>query len=320
MAAPIPVEIRETIVRIKTEFPKLGYEEIAKLVNCGPATVSRVLGRARRGESLDPKPMGGVRRVKVDEVGRAWLADRVREEPDLTLERLVDEYEGKFGVRVVITTISNALGKLGFTLKKKSFRASQKDTDRVKELAANFEDELREVDPTRLVFVDEAGSSAAMTPAFGRAPAGTRVVENRAFKKSPNISMVGFIRLGHAMIVSSQKGAYNGLSFLEWVQRCLVPHLRAGDVVVMDNVRFHKNKAVKAAIRSVGAFLVFQPPYSPEYNPIEEAWSKLKQLLRRAKARTQETLQVAIQGAAAAIADSDLHGWFAHAGYRIASA
>lgn len=190
----------------------------------------------------------------------------------------------------------------------------------MKELVDNFVDEIRDVPAKRLVFVDEAGSNAAMTPTHGRAPAGTRVVESRGFKRAANISMVGFVLLGHAMEVTSKKGAYNGMSFSDWVQRCLVPNLNRGDVVVMDNVRFHKNKAVKAAIRAAGAFLVFQPPYSPEFNPIEEAWSKLKHLLRRAKARTTEDLHAAIQRAAAAIAHSDLVGWFAHAGYRIASA
>lgn len=190
----------------------------------------------------------------------------------------------------------------------------------MKELVDNFLDEIRDVPAESLVFVDEAGSNAAMTPTHGRAPAGIPVVENRAFKRAANISMVGFVRLGHAMQVTSQKGAYNGMSFSEWVQRCLVPNLKEGDVVIMDNVRFHKNKAVKAAIRAAGAFLVFQPPYSPEFNPIEEAWSKLKHLLRQAKARTTESLHEAIQRAAAAIAHSDLVGWFAHAGYRIASA
>jgi transposase len=189
----------------------------------------------------------------------------------------------------------------------------------VMELVDDFLDEVRDVAPDRLVFVDEAGSNAAMTPSHGRAPAGVRVVENRGFKRAANISMVGFVRLGHAMQVISQKDAYNGTSFSDWVRLSLVPHLRRGDVVIMDNVRFHKNKAVKAAIRSVGAFLVFQPPYSPEYNPIEEAWSKLKHLLRRAKARTTEELHAAIQRAAAAIAPADLVGWFAHAGYRIPS-
>lgn len=320
VAKPIPVEVREIIAGLRKDQPNLTYEEIAKTAKCGVATVGRVLGKSTRGESLEPKAMGGAHNVKVTEEGRAWFGQRVGIEPDVTLERLADEFHEKFGVRVVLTTVSNALQALGLTLKKKSFRASQKDTDRVKELEDNFLDEVRDVDPARLVFVDEAGSNAAMTPSHGRAPSGERVVESRGFKKAANISMVGMVRLGSPMEVVSQKSSFNGLSFASWVKSCLVLRLRPGDVVIMDNVRFHKNKAVREAIREAGAFLVFQPPYSPEFNPIEEAWSKLKHLLRRAKARTTDTLHQAIQTAAAAITPTDLLGWFSHAGYRIRSA
>ncbi len=126
MPKAVSVEVRATIVRLRSERPDLTYEAIARLVGHGPATVSRVLTKARRGESLIAKPRGGARLVKVDEAGRAWLAERVDSEPDITLEKLADEYHVRFRIRVVTTTIGNALRKLGYTLKKRPFEQARR--------------------------------------------------------------------------------------------------------------------------------------------------------------------------------------------------
>lgn len=120
MATTVSVEVREMIVRLRREVdPKPTYEDIARLVGLGTATVSRVLTKARRGEPLAAKPRGGARGVKVGEAGRSWLAERVNREPDITLKQLAEEYQDNFGISVVPTTISNALAVLGYTLKKR---------------------------------------------------------------------------------------------------------------------------------------------------------------------------------------------------------
>ena len=126
MARAVSIEVREMIVRLRSEDGDLTYEDIARIVGRGPATVSRVLTKARRGESLAAKPRGGARVVKVDEAGRAWVAERVDREPDITLEKLADEYHDRFGVRVVPTTMGNALRRLGYTLKKRPFERAKR--------------------------------------------------------------------------------------------------------------------------------------------------------------------------------------------------
>jgi transposase len=104
-------------------------------------------------------------------------------------------------------------------------------------------------------------------------------------------------------------------AFVEWVEQVLAPCLSAGDVVVMDNLSVHKVEAVVAAIRARGAYVEFLPPYSPDLNPIEKVWSKLKTALRTAKARTREALDVALRDAIASLTLSDIRGWFDHCGY-----
>lgn len=189
----------------------------------------------------------------------------------------------------------------------------------MKDLTDDYLDEVRDVAPESFVFLDEAGINIAMTPTHGRAPSGQRVIERREMTRAPNVSMLGFVRLGTRMQVEIKERAHNGATFLEWVKRVLVPHLREGDVVVMDNASIHKVRGVREAIRAVGAWLVYLPPYSPEFNPIEEGWSKVKHLLRKAKARSLDLLRAAVGDAVEAVSQQDLVGWFNHAGYRIGS-
>jgi transposase len=103
--------------------------------------------------------------------------------------------------------------------------------------------------------------------------------------------------------------------FIGYVRHVLAPTLRAGQVVVADNLRAHHADGARAAIESRGARLLFLPPYSPDFNPIEHAFSKVKQFLRRAKARTEDALRSATRAAFATIATTDIQGWFSHAGY-----
>ena len=118
------------------------------------------------------------------------------------------------------------------------------------------------------------------------------------------------------MIASMQvAGAIDGAAFLVFLEECLGPHLRRGDFVVMDNLSTHTNARVEAAIYERGAFLLFLPRYSPDFNPIEGAWSKLKAHLRRVAARTAERLDAALAEGLAAITPADARGWFQHAGY-----
>jgi len=168
------------------------------------------------------------------------------------------------------------------------------------------------------VFVDEAGCNIAMARDYARAPRGQRAHGDKPQRWGNNISLVGALGLGGLRTLMTLEGAVDGVAFVGFVQHFLVPQLRPGDTVWMDNLSVHKAQGVREAIEKVGARLRYLPTYSPDFNPIEQCLSKLKGLLRAAAARTREALDAAIVAAMEAIKASDAAGWFSHAGYRCA--
>jgi transposase len=172
------------------------------------------------------------------------------------------------------------------------------------------------LDAAGFVFVDETGSHRGMTPTHARAPRGQRAHGRAPAQRGTNLTLVAALTLdgiGAAMTVS---GALDRDACEAYVRNLLAPSLRPGQLVIWDNVRSHQGETVRALIEARGCGVLFLPAYSPDFNPIEEAFSKLKTLLRRAEARTREALEDAIRAALAAITTQDATGWFAHCGYR----
>src|SRR5271165_4954698 len=156
-----------------------------------------------------------------------------------------------------------------------------------------------------------------MTRNYGRAPSGERVAEGTPQSHWHTVTMLAALTtqgLQAPMIIESPT---DGDVFLAYLEQVLCPKLKAGDVVVMDNLSAHKVKGVRELIAASGAELLYLPPYSPDFNPIEQAWSKIKQWLRSAKARSLAALEIAIAEAVAAITADNASTWFAHCGYAI---
>lgn len=172
-----------------------------------------------------------------------------------------------------------------------------------------------ELDPARLVFVDETGASTKMARLYGRALRGERCVTAVPHGHWKTTTFVGGLRLSGMTAPMVLDGPMNGPAFLAWIEQELAPTLSTGDIVVMDNLPAHKPAAVRAAIEARGAELRYLPPYSPDLNPIEMAYSKLKALLKKAAARTIETLWKAIAEAIQKITQQDCLGFFKAAGY-----
>jgi transposase len=181
---------------------------------------------------------------------------------------------------------------------------------------AAWHQEFAAVDPSRLVFLDETGANTAMDRTYGRAPSGKRVdgpVPQGHWKIT---TLLAAVRLDGVGACLAFDGATNSLRFETYVEQCLVPTLRPGDIVIMDNLSCHKTAEVKRLIEAVGAEVRFLPAYSPDLNPIEKLDSKLKQHLRSARARTFEALIDAMGQGLRAIRPGDILGWFSHCGYR----
>ena len=170
-------------------------------------------------------------------------------------------------------------------------------------------------DARRLVFVDESGFNTSITPLRARAPRGKRAYGKVPRNRGKNTTLIAAITLqggmGESMIV---EGATDALAFETYVEHCLAPSLREGQVV-LDRLGAHRTEKVRELIEGRGADLVFLPSYSPDMNPIEEAFSKIKHLVRKAGARMREALVGTIARALASVTLEDAAGWFTHAGY-----
>jgi len=167
------------------------------------------------------------------------------------------------------------------------------------------------------MFVDESGVTTQMTRRWGRAPRGERIAEATPQGHWQVLTMLGTMSLRGMVATMTVESATDGDVFLAYLEQVLCPKLKPGDVVVMDNLSAHKVKGVRELIEATGAELLYLPPYSPDFNPIEKSWSKLKQLLRAAKARTAEALEQAVTQALLAITAENAFAWFQYCGYGI---
>ena len=175
-----------------------------------------------------------------------------------------------------------------------------------------------ELRPSDLVFVDESGANRALCPLYGWAPRGQRACGQAPRNRGPNTSLLAAMNLDGLVATMTAEGSTNKEVFLTYLDAVLCPALRPGQVVILDNLSVHKNETVRQKIEACGCRLVFLPAYSPDFNPIECAFSKLKNFLRKAKARTQEALEAAIAAALATINAANARAWFAHCGFPIA--
>jgi transposase len=174
-----------------------------------------------------------------------------------------------------------------------------------------------EVDPERLVFVDEMGVHTSLAPLYGYSRKGERVHLQVPRNRGTNTTLLASMTLGGMGETMAVEGSTNQEVFEAYVEHALAPTLQAGQVVIMDNLSAHKPARVRNLIESRGCELVYLPAYSPDFNPIEEAFSKIKGILRQAGARTKDALVDLLGEALSAISVQDARGYFEHAGYRL---
>jgi len=169
-----------------------------------------------------------------------------------------------------------------------------------------------------LVFLDESSINIGMTRLYGRAFGEERVIDYVPDVRFDRLSILSSMRLDGTLVPLTYKGTLNGKLFLAYIKQCLVPTLNEGDIVVMDNASPHKVKGVVDAIEEKGAYVLWLPTYSPDLNPVEQMWSKVKSHLRKTKARTLDALYIALKDALDSISLSDIKAWFALANYSAA--
>jgi transposase len=242
--------------------------------------------RFRATGSAAAKPVGGVRRNSLGGE-RDWLLARIAASPDVTLRGLVAEL-AEHGVRSSYYAVWLFFAREGISFKK-SLHASEQDRPDVARGRARWKTHQGKLDPRRLVFIDETWAKTNMTRSHGRCAKGRRLVAKVPHGRWRTLTFLAALRHDRIDAPCVLDGPINGLSFRAYVEQFLVPTLAPGDIVIMDNLGSHKGQLVRRAIRAAGARLFFLPPYSPDLNPIEQVFAKLKTLLRKAAERTITT-------------------------------
>src|SRR5262245_7678988 len=289
--------------------------EVAERFSVSPAFVRRLKQRFRQTGSLAPLPGGRGPRRKLaahDET----LRQAAREHPDATPA----EHKDRLKLPASRVTVWRALRRLGLTRKKKSRRAAEQDRPDVAEARRRWPEKLAGVDPDDLVFLDETGANTAMARTHGYAPRGERVLAKAPLSGWQAVTFVGALTAGGLVAPWAMEGAMTGGWFLAYVEQVLAPALRPGMVVVMDNLPCHKVEGVEAAIRRAGCRLLYLPPYSPDLNPIENAFSKLKRALRDWAARTVEGVYDGLRRLIHRFSPAECLNYFRHCGYALATA
>lgn len=201
--------------------------------------------------------------------------------------------------------------------KKKSLHAQEQDTPENQKRRAAWRESLNRIDPARLVFLDESGVTTEMTRRYGRAPRGERVREATPAGHWSTLTVLGALTTRGLLASMTVESATDGDVFLAYLDAVLCPGLQPGQIVIADNLSAHNVEGVRERIEATGAALLYLPPYSPDFNPIEKAWSKIKQRLRKVQARTLEWLEEAVAETLHSVTSQDAAGWFRHCGYAI---
>lgn len=301
---PLSIDLRLRIVAA-VDTGEQTLAELADLFCIHISTIVRLLKRFRITGSVQPKPHGGGAHPKLDARATARLLRLVSQKPDATLAEL----RAQLRVPCSLTTIFRVLRRNGITRKKKTKHADERDTPRVKKQRRVFRQKMAVVDPERLVFVDETGATTSMGRTYGRAPAGEQVHATApgAWK---NVTMLSGLRLSGVVAPMAVPGATDNLVFNTYVKNVLMPELKAGDVVVWDNLSPHKSASAIAAIEAVGASVELLPVYSPDLTPIEEMFSKLKEGLRSLAARTVGKVINGMGEVLNGVTPENIAGWF----------
>ncbi|MFN9610619.1 MAG: IS630 family transposase [bacterium] len=285
MTKPLSMDIRERAMARREAGETV--RAVADALSIAPSSVVKWSERKRTTGSVAPGKIGGHVLPKIRGAEADWLRARMAE-GDFTLRGLVAELAER-GLKVDYRTMWAFAHAEGLSFKKTALASEQERPD-VARKRERWKARQGSIDLKRLVFIDETWAKTNMAPLRGWAARGQRLIGCAPFGHWNTMTFVAALR--HDGIVAPWviDGPINGESFRTYVEQVLVPELREGDIVVMDNLSSHKAPAIRRAIRAAGAKVFFLPAYSPDLNPIEQVIAKLKHLLRKAAERTKEAV------------------------------
>lgn len=293
----------------------LSRRQAAARFDIGPSTAVRWAKRVELTGDVSPLKMGGDHRSQSIEAHADFILGQIEAKPDLTIMELREKIRERHGLSFGYGTVWRFLERHGITRKKKTGHASEQDSEDVKAAREEWFDGQPDLDPLKLVFIDETAISTNMARRFGWAPRGERCRASVPFGHWQTKTLIAALRWERIDAPMTIDGALDGAAFLAYVEQVLAPALSAGETVVMDNVRTHKVAGVREAIEAKGAKVLYLPSYSPDFNPIEKPFSKIKAILQRIAARTASALEAAVGEALRAFTPKECMNYFASSGY-----
>ena len=259
--------------------------------------------------TLEPQTHRCGRKTLLAPERRARLQERIAQEPDATLAELGAAQDRPFGA----STVDGWLRRLGLS-RKKTLHAAEQDRPDVAEQRSRRPGELAALPVDRLVFVDESGANTKLTRLHGRAPVGERLVARIPHGHCQTSTLIAGVRTSGPCAPWVFEGAIDGEMFLAWLREGLVPTLRPGDVVILDNLATHKVAGVRETLATAGARLLYLPPYSPDFNPSKTSGARSRATCAASLPRTADELLLAVATAFAAVTPSHCHAFFSHPG------
>jgi len=306
-------DIREKVV--KAIKGGMSRRQAAARFDVGPATAVRWAKRVETTGDVAPMKMGGDRRSQRIEAHAEFILKEIKTKPDTTIMELRDKLRERHGLSLGYGTVWRFLARHKITRKKKTGHASEQEREDVEaSREAWFEGQL-DLDPKKLVFIDETSISTSMARRFGWAPRGERCRASIPFGHWKTTTFVAGLRVDRIDAPMTIEGALDGEAFLAYVEQVLAPTLSKGETVVMDNVPLHKVAGVSEAITAKGASVLYLPAYSPDFDPIEKFFSKFKSILQRIAARTADALEAAVKEALQSVTTDECMNYFAACGY-----
>jgi transposase len=306
--APYSLDLRERVAAA-VDHREGSQREIARRFRVSLSFIVRLLQRRQKAGTLAPKPHGGGPKPALSRRDQQRLRRLIRKQNDATLKQL----KQRGGFDCSLTTIWHTLRRLGLTYKTKTLHPEERSRPDVQQKRRRFRRKVRRIKQKQLVFVDETGVNTAMTPTHAWAPRGERA-RGSVPTSWGTLTVIAALGLDGVRAPLAFPGATDAAAFQTYVKMVLVPELHPGDVVVFDNLSSHLASGVAGTIEQTGAKVLPLPPYSSDYTPIEELWSKVKPFLRRVAARSRTSLYEALGQALEHVTAQDIIGWFQHAG------
>ena len=300
-------------VRIYNYSLTHSIRETAKIFSVSPNTVFLLKKLFIETGSLEPRESSFDYPHLITLKGKIFLLLLLADEVDITLGDLCRRYENTFGISVSIGTMYNTLKYLNITYKKKSFSDPKKNSPEAQKQKEDYDEKLNKIEPKKRFYLDETGSCLNMTPLYGRSQKDARTYDKRPVSPGTRVNTVAILTEEGIKAQYNYTELLDAELFIRYLDFFVLPILTDGQTLIMDNHPVHKSEDVENYLNKKKVKFLFLPPYSPELNPIEETFSKIKQYIKKQKARTINILLDVIKEALNIITLNDIRGYFNHA-------